>query len=363
MCHLTTVHQPFDIRIFQKECQALVRAGYDVSLVAVHEKDETVDGVRVFALDRPVGRMQRWLATRRQCLSRAVETGAELFHFHDPELIPVGLKLKKLGKKVIYDVHESHALSILDRAYLHPMVRSHISRRLAALEREADKRLDAIVPATPKIARQFRNRRTVLVQNYPMLGELAPPADRPFAERGPALAYLGGVSAIRGAREMVAALALVPEARLVVIGEFTPESLKAELMEHPGWGQVEALGWQDREGVAQALARCVGGVVLFHPLRNHVESQPNKLFEYMSAGLPVLASDFPYWREIVTQEDCGLLVDPMDVHAIAEGFRRLVNDRESGSQMGDRGLSAVRNRYNWPVEEAKLLALYAELLS
>lgn len=362
VCHLTTVHQVFDVRIFQKECRSLVKAGHDVSLVAVHDRDETVDGVRILALDRPKGRWERWRATRVQCLSRAIESNAQVFHFHDPELIPLGLKLKKLGKTVVYDVHESHALSILDRAYLHPLVRGPMSRHLAKLEKLADKLLDAVVAATPKIAREFANPKTTLVQNYPVLGELQSASQTPFSQRERALAYLGGVSTIRGAVEMIEALAKVPEAKLIVIGEFTPASLHERLQQLPGWKQVVHLGFQDRSGVAKALERCVGGVVLFHPLRNHIESQPNKLFEYMSAGLPVLASNFPYWKEIVERESCGLLADPLDTDEIARAMKKLVvTDLTESESMGRRGFEAVKNRYNWSVEEQKLVELYSRL--
>jgi len=296
-------------------------------------------------------------------MARALESGAELFHFHDPELIPVGLNLKKRGFKVVYDVHESHAESILDRTYLHPLLRMPISWLLERSERRADLRLDAIVAATPKIARSFKNPRTALVQNFPMEGELALSSSVSFSDREPALVYVGGVSGVRGAREIVLALGQVPEARLIVVGEFSPKSLESELALLPGWSQVELLGWKDRSGVAVAMSRCVGGVVLFHPLRNHIESQPNKLFEYMSAGLPVLASDFPHWREIVATEDCGLLVDPLDVDAIAGAIRAIVGDRKSSEAMGTRGRAAVRVKYNWSIQETVLLDLYKSLLA
>lgn len=362
VCHLTTVHAPFDVRIFQKECTSLARSGYDVSLVAVHDRDETVDGVRVLALNRPKGRLERWRQTRKQCLERALESGAQLFHFHDPELISVGLALKAKGFKVIYDVHESHAESILDRAYLHPMLRRPLSRMLADSESKANARLDAIVAATPKIANSFTNPRTVLVQNYPKDGELVSAESCAFAEREPALAYLGGVSDVRGAREMVAALHKTPGLRLIIVGEFSSTALREELAATPGWDQVECLGWQDRQGVGAALSRCIGGVVLFHPLRNHIESQPNKLFEYMSAGLPVLASDFAHWQAIVNTERCGILVDPLNVDQIANAMKSLFADRTAAEAMGARGKAAVETKYNWTTQEQALLGLYASLL-
>lgn len=361
VCHLTTVHKPFDVRIFQKECRALVEAGHDVSLVARHERDETVKGVRILALPEPKGRLDRWLRLSNRCYQRALESGADLFHFHDPELIGVGLKLKRRGKLVIYDVHESHAESLLDRAYLAPPLRTFFSRLVARNERRADRELDGIVAATPKIRDTFVNSRTVLVQNFPVLGELAKSEGLPLADREPAFAYLGGLSAIRGAREMVAALAQVPHARLKVIGEVTPAALQAELTGLPGGDRIDFLGFCDRQQVAHELGRCVAGLVLFHPLRNHIESQPNKLFEYMSAGLPVVASDFDHWRKIVDSERCGHLVDPLDTAAIARSMRAVLDDLPAAEAMGERGKSAVLQRYNWNAEKAKLLRLYEDL--
>ena len=130
----------------------------------------------------------------------------------------------------------------------------------------------------------------MLVQNYPFLGELQEPNSMPINERESRFVHLGGLSEIRGGREMVLALEQVPEVRLVLVGDITPSSFREELQRLPGWNQVEHLGWQDRLGVSRALSSCVAGLILFHPLRNHIESQPNKMFEYMSAGLPVLCS-------------------------------------------------------------------------
>lgn len=363
VCHLTTVHQARDVRIFLKMARSAARAGYETSLVAPGQADEVAEGVRILAIEPPRGRLARFLGGAAACLRRAVEADADLYHFHDPELIRVGLALRRRGKRVVYDVHESHAESMLDRAYLPPWARRLASRQVAAAERKADSCLDAIVAATPKIARQFQNPRTVLVQNYPLLGELDPPGGVPFRERARALGYVGGVSAVRGAHQMVDAIRSVEGAVLKVAGAMTPASLESELAARPGWAQVEHRGALDRPGVAAMLGECRGGVVLFHPLRNHVESQPNKLFEYMAAGLPVLGSDFPHWREIVLGHRCGELADPLDTAAVAEAMRRLVDDPARSEELGANGRAAVLARYNWGTQEAALLGLYRGLLA
>jgi glycosyltransferase involved in cell wall biosynthesis len=95
---------------------------------------------------------------------------------------------------------------------------------------------------------------------------------------------------------------------------------------------------------------------------NHIDAQPNKMFEYMSAGLPLIASDFPLWREIVEGNDCGVCVDPADPAAIAEAIDRLVENPDLARRMGENGQRAVHERYNWAIEEKKLLALYDTVL-
>jgi len=224
---------------------------------------------------------------------------------------------------------------------------------------------DGIVAATPAIAKRFPAGKTVIVQNFPILNELVSPDPTPYQNRPAKIIYVGGITVIRGIREMVQAMSLVPEslnARLVLVGAFSPPSLEAEVRGLPGWDRIEFVGWQDRASVARLLGEARAGLVLFHPEPNHLEAQPNKLFEYMSAGLPVIASDFPLWREIVEKERCGLLVDPLDPAAIAKVIQWILEHPEEAEAMGRRGQKAVFERYNWDTEAAKLIALYRRLI-
>ncbi|MGQ9498496.1 MAG: glycosyltransferase, partial [Desulfotomaculales bacterium] len=165
-------------------------------------------------------------------------------------------------------------------------------------------------------------------------------------------------------REMVTAMTLLPEAlgvRLVLAGKFVPPFLEDEVRQLPGWERVDFRGWQDRAAVARLLGEARAGLVVLYPEPNYVEAQPNKLFEYMSAGLPVIASDFPLWRDIVEEAGCGLLVDPLDPAAIAQAIQWILEHPKEAEAMGRRGQKAVFDRYNWDTEAAKLLAFYRRL--
>jgi glycosyltransferase involved in cell wall biosynthesis len=363
---LSSVHPPFDTRIFQKQARSLARAGYDVTLVVPCERDETVDGVKLRALSRPGNRFRRMLAAPRQVLREALRIGADVYHFHDPELIPVGLVLKALGRRVIYDVHEDVPKSILGKTYLpRPLVRplAGLSR---LVEQAASRAFDLIVLARDDIADSFgRHPRTLLIRNYPSRASF-PDVSRVARGDGDFLvAYSGGLTPGRGAVEMVDALALVPErchARMVIFGKFWPDDLEARIRSRPGFARVDYRGWVAYETLSAELARADAGLVCFLPEPNHVNAGPTKLFEYMAAGLPVIASDFPMWREVVEGNECGLCVDPSDPSAIAEAITRLADDPARRAEMGANGRRAVERLYNWEAEAGRLLEAYARLL-
>jgi glycosyltransferase involved in cell wall biosynthesis len=365
VCHISTVHPWDDVRIFHKECFSLVEAGYDVSLVVPHTRDETANGVRVIALPKAKNRFQRMAGLSFNAFRRALEQNAEIYHFHDPELIAVGMALKLFGKRVIYDVHEDLPRQIENKEWLHPFLRKGIAYICECVEWFAGILLDGIVAVTPTIAGRFPAGKTWLVQNYPRLGELVSGKPEPVSARKPVIVYIGGITETRGARTMVEAMSLVPEkyeARLFLAGNMDSESLFAGLQAMPGWIRVEFLGWQSREQVADLLGAAKIGMVPLHPTANHIHSQPIKLFEYMSAGIPVIASDFPLWREIVDGCNCGVLVDPMDPSSISKAICTLLDNPEEASRLGENGRMGCRDIYNWNHEAEQLLNCYATII-
>ena len=364
--HLTTVHPPFDTRIFHKEAKTLAQAGYEVVLIAQHERNEVVDGVKIIALPRPRNRFVRIFGLTWRAFCLALRESAEVYHFHDPELLPIGVLLKLFtGAKVIYDVHEDVPQQILTKYWIPAPLRRPVAAVFNAVEKLLAWAVDAVVVATEGIAEKFARFKPVVVHNYPHL-EMLPNLSTRRREGGEkVLVYVGGISKLRGAIEMVRALEYLNPAwdiRLDLVGKLEPPELEGELQALPGYRRVRFLGWMQPENVYAHLAKADIGLVCLHPVPRFMVAWPVKLFEYMAAGLPVVASNFPLWKEIVEGNRCGITVDPLDPKAIAQAIEYLLTHPEEARQMGENGRRVVEEKYNWDREGAKLLKLYEELL-
>ena len=364
IAHLTSVHPRFDTRIFHKMCCSLANYGYSVNLVVADGKgDEVRECVNIIDAGASKGRLDRIRSAPGRVFAKAVELNADLYHLHDPELIPIGLKLKKLGKRVVFDSHEDAPRQMLGKSYLNRPMRWGVAQALRVYEAWACKQLDGVIAATPFIREKFLaiNTNSIDINNFPLLNELASEAS--WAQKQQMVCYVGGIGKIRGIIETTHAMELVQSgARLQLVGQFSERDLQGHAQALPGWRRVDALGFVDRSGVRDVMARSMAGLVSFLPVPNHIDAQPNKMFEYMSAGIPVIASDFPLWREIIAGNHCGLLVDPLNPAQIAAAIDFFVTHPNDAERMGRNGRKAVVKHYNWPNEERKLLGFYEQAL-
>jgi glycosyltransferase involved in cell wall biosynthesis len=294
----------------------------------------------------------------------ARRVAADVYHLHDPELLPLGFLLAADGHRVLFDAHEDLAAQIMSKPYLPAFVRPLLAACARGLQWLSGRLLSGIVAATPAIAAGYPPAKTFLVQNFPLPNELELVAGLPYAERPSRIAYVGGVTAVRGVAEMIQAAGLVSQERecILTMAGRCEEGLLERCRGIPGWSQVEALGWRSRSEVATLLGESRVGLVLYHPEPNHLKAQPNKLFEYMAAGIPVVASHFPLWSELLRRYDCGLVADPLDPASIAAAISWLLDHPVRAREMGENGRRIVLERFNWQSETAALFECYAKLV-
>lgn len=366
ICVLTSAHPPFDVRIFHKECVSLANAGHEVILIAPHGQSEKKQGIHIDPVPKTTGRIRRMFVTATSVLWRAIKNNADVYHFHDPELIPAGLVLRALGKRVIYDIHEDLPGTISYKSYIPRWLRRPFAKAVDFAETRSAGCFSALIAATPEIAARFRAHHpdVRVVHNYPLSREFEAKNDASSVPES-YVAYVGlRITTARGAKEMVRAMSLLPKSlpvRLKLVGNIDSPELLKDLSELPGWEKTDYLGTQDRVGVASILRGARAGLVVLHPEPNYVTSHPVKLFEYMCAGVPVVASDFSGFRAAVRDSGCGIVVDPLNEKEIAAAIEFLVMHPQEARQMGEKGRQAVEARYNWKNEEHTLLEVYRGL--
>ncbi|MCH7385315.1 glycosyltransferase family 4 protein [Acinetobacter dispersus] len=364
IAHLTSAHPRFDIRIYWKECLSLSKIYETYLVVADGLGNEIKNNINIVDVGKPKSRNDRLLNASNNVLIAALEIDADIYHLHDPELLSIALKLKKRGYKVVFDAHEDLPKQILAKPYLNKFSARIISLLAKYYERYICSKIDYIVAATPAIRDKFLSfsNNVVDINNYPLLGELTP-LSKDWNNIKNEVVYVGGISKIRGVEEVVDSLSLLSTStRLNLVGTFGEKITYESVKKNVGWLAVNELGQLNREDVKEILQRSVAGLVTFLPVPNHIDAQPNKMFEYMSAGIPVIGSNYPLWKTIIEDNNCGLCVDPTKPDEIASAIDKLIADKNLAEEMGKNGIKAVNEKYNWTIEESKLIGLYNVLL-
>jgi len=289
---------------------------------------------------------------------------ADLYHLHDPELLLAGVALSRVGKCVVFDSHEDVSKQLMAKHYIPKPLRHIVATAYSFIERQACNRLAGVVTATPSIRAKFARfaARTEVIHTYPPANVFE--CCTPLSRSAPIICYIGSIASSRGIEELVRSLELCsPSVQLLLAGSFNERGLLDRVSALPGWSRVSHRGFCDLDGIRGIVRRASVGMVTLLPTPNHLESLPLKLFEYMAAGIPVIASDFPLWRSIVDGFRCGLVVNPLDPQAIANAIDYLITHPTEAQEMGARGRNAVIHQFNWESEFRKVLGFYRQILT
>ena len=360
--HFTTGHEYTDPRIFLRECRSLAAKGIDIHLVVPGAPDANISGVSVHKTPRVSGGfISRLIKGSISILREIRKIDADIYHFHDLELIPIGLYAKFRGGIVIYDVHEDFPKVVLEREYIPKLLRGMISYIVLKIENYSALWFDGIVTVNYSIKARFGNWgcNSVIVTNYPDLSTLnIDPTD--WSSKQKLVCYCGSLNKTLGLFEMIKSIGYA-DAKLSLAGWFSPETLHGQVKSMPGWPKIEFLGHISRSEVAKVYTKAMAGLILYEPGGNNADAMPNKLFEYMAAGIPVIASNFTHWKKMIEENKCGICVNPTDTQKVARTIEWIIAHPDEAKQMGQNGRRAVVEKYNWATESQKLISLYQSL--
>lgn len=363
VCHITSSHDRYDVRIFLKECTSLAKNGYDVTLIVNDNNlDEVKENVKIVSTKfKPKNRFERFLNSKKLLFNKALEANADIYHLHDPDLLPLGNKLKNRGKKVIFDSHEDVPKQIIDKTWIPTKIlRVFIANIYTLYEKFSLKKYDAVVTVTPNIVKRLLeiNHNTIMITNYPIVDTIS------NANRNPkkSICFAGGISNQWNHDKIIMAIEKIENISYILVGTGTDEYMDF-LRGLPAWNKVNYKGQVLHSEVKKIYSQAIAGMALNYSNQAKEEGTlgNTKLFEYMDAELPVICSNYKLWKEIVEKYDCGVCVDPNNIEEIVKAIKNLLNNPEQAKLMGKNGKRAVVTEYNWYTQETILLNLYKEI--
>ena len=366
VCHVTSAHPKEDVRIFYKECVSLAKVGYDVTLVQQGDNYEK-DGVHLVGFGAIASnRWKRMLFTAKSAYKAALSVDADIYHLHDPELLPYARKLKKKDKKVIFDSHEFYAEQIQYKQYIPAFLRSTVAGLFKRKQRRILNKIDGLIfPCLLDGRNPFEGCRTrmVVINNVPLLEELYDHYDPTIPKNRRSACHIGGLTHNRGITSLVNAAGLA-DCTVYLGGKFDSAEYEAQIKSLPGFSHVEYLGLLNRQQVRSTLQKSLVGIATLLNVGqyNKLWNLPTKVYEYMALAIPCVLSDTPYNRQIAKKYHIGLCVDPADPAQVADAITYLLEHPDEARQMGENGRRAIQEEFNWGVEEKKLLALYENIL-
>lgn len=364
--HLTTVHTPTDTRIFDKEATSLADAGFDVGILAHDAPTGERNGIQFFDLGLPSTRPERW-KNIPGVAQKAKSLNASIYHFHDPELIPVGLYLSATtNSAVIYDVHEDYGHKVTGREWIPEFVTPLLSYGVPLAEQFAASRFDAIVTATDKIRLMFNkaNENVSTIHNFPRTKSLPPIGESKSRTAEHVLCYVGGLSELRGIHRMLEVLDILCDRGLDIelwaLGSWSTDADRCRaqrfIADRGLERQTHFPGYLDYGEMFQYLYGADLGLALLDT-EQFETAIPTKQFEYLYSGLPVVATPLDAVVRFLP-ERYRYIVPQNDSYSTADAVEIALETEYDTAEMQ----SLIKEKYSWEFEAESLVSLYDELL-
>jgi glycosyltransferase involved in cell wall biosynthesis len=365
VCHITSLHPRFDNRIFHKQCKSLAQNGYKVTLLVADGKgNDLVSDISILDVGHVKSRIKRMFVNSFYLFKAALKLNADIYQFHDPDLLFLALALKINKKKVLFDSHEDVGTDLLHKQYIKAPFNLFLSKAYRLIEKFVCTRIDGVIAATSFIEKKFQSisPNTITICNYPILSDFD--KNYNWENKCDEVCYVGSISTSRGLNEVVKSFKFIStNVRLNLVGKYAYSKIESDLQNLSEFKYVNEFGLLDNNGVKDVYSRSIAGIVTLHPIPTFIDSLPVKMFEYMAAGIPFIASDFPYWRSLVKGYPCCLFVNPMEPKEIANAIDFFIRNKDKAKEMGEIGRFLVFEKFSWQSESIKFLDFYNSILN
>ena len=357
--HITTVHPRRDTRIFYRECLSVNKHGYKcVLIVADGMGDEVFEGINIVDIGKTPNRLNNLFKSYFRILNKVKELKPAVVHFHDPELIFVGARIKNIP--VVFDIHENIPSQILDKPYIPKIFRQPISFCYKQLENFLIKRFHLVLAEHSYKSRyKDKGKSVTTILNMPEIGHFEPFINH--TRKGHEIFYIGEISSDRGIHVLLDALRILKKRKVEfymhLVGPMTQKT-KMDINTQHILDSVRFYGRMDSKKGFELSRNCIAGISILKPIKNFVGSYSTKIFEYMAIGLPVITSNFPLYKDVVERYDCGYCIDPNSPEELANKMEGLIKSETDVNRMGVNGSNAIKSHFNWASEEEKLRMLY-----
>jgi glycosyltransferase involved in cell wall biosynthesis len=370
VCYLTIAHPAKDARLFYRIVRPLAEKGCAVTLIAPEPFED--DLVRMSPWNRAIAAARR---PKRLALAlrAALAEPADVYSFHDPDLILVGLALKALrpSAAVVYDALEDYPSMMLVKYWLPKPLRPLVAWATHRMNLIAGRCLDGVMTADPYVQQDFQRvaaHKTIVHYNFPPLSVFPPLPDVPSGVNAD-LVYIGGMSDRTGMFILLDALVILaqrgikPSVRLAgyTDGETGFAALQAGIRSRGLSDQVELRGKLPYTHVPAWICSGRIGLVALQPIAKFMKNIPTKLFEYWAYGLPVIASDLPPIRPFVSDGKNGVLFDPASATDLARAIEWLMRHPHEGEMMGRYGQEQVFSHWNNEQQMEGLVDFYKRI--
>lgn len=359
VCHFTSVHNRYDPRVFHKQCQSLSKKYDTYLLVADGLGSEIKNQIKIEDVGiRNSNIILRVLVTGFRIFKLANRLKADIYEFHDPELIPFGLLLRIMGKKVIFDMHEDMEKQLLIRPWVPRFLKKPLSKVYLLFERFFLRYFNAVfVPQEFMLKKYSKYFHTVLINNY-LLDDFYP-AVLP-QKKVSKLLYVGSISRPRGIINLLNAIQ-DHNLTLTLVGSFSDKLLENEVKNHQSWKKVDFKGFISFEDVRKLYFNDYIGIIPFSNLGQYGHPFIIKLFEYMAFGLPIIMPKHGDWLRFNNDFKVGINTNTEDPKEFSQAIDKLIN--QDVSKYSENGITAVKKSFLWSSIEKKLMSCYSSIIN